>query len=169
MPKLPIKTLTITYICTQALCAGFILFHAHLLPDMVSSHFDIAGQANASMQREQFIYTYLVLLLLTPGLVALQPIVINRLPKRMVKLSDGDQSVEVEKVDHKVKTLQVFFLVFAIKLTCFLGSVYWLVVRANLTDPPMISMPQLTIVTSIFLLLVVFWSMWFRAYSKRTK
>lgn len=121
------------------------------------------------MQREQFIYTYLVLLLLTPGLVALQPIVINRLPKRMVKLSDGDQSVEVETVDHKVKTLQVFFLVFAIKLTCFLGSVYWLVVRANLTDPPMISMPQLMIVTSIFLLLVVFWSMWFRAYSKRTK
>jgi hypothetical protein len=60
VPKLPIKTLSITYICTQALCAGFILFHAHLLHDMVSSHFDIAGQANASMQREQFIYTYFI-------------------------------------------------------------------------------------------------------------
>jgi len=41
VPKLPIKTRTITYVCTQSLGAGFILFYAHSLPEMVTSHFDI--------------------------------------------------------------------------------------------------------------------------------
>jgi len=166
VPKLLIKTLTITYVCTQSLCAGLILFYAHLLPDMVASHFDSAGQANASLEREQFIYTFLVLLVLTPGLIVLQPSIIKRLPNRLTKLEAGDHCLEVERVDKKVKTLQVLFLVLAIKLTCFLGSVYWLVLRANLSHPPMISMQYLMIVTSIFLLLIVCWATFWQSYFK---
>jgi len=135
VPKLLIKTLTITYVCTQSLCAGLILFYAHLLPDMVASHFDSAGQANASLEREQFIYTFLVLLVLTPGLIVLQPSIIKRLPNRLTKLEAGDHCLDVERVDKKGKTLQVFFLVLESSLLVswdqFIGLFFELISRTH--------------------------------------
>lgn len=152
------KKLAIVYACLQLLSIAFVLGTAQNFPMVVASHFDLAGQANATMPREQFILVYLALMVLLPGLMVLLPRILAKLPHQFINIPHRSFWLASEKIDETLKVFQKYFLVLASLLSCFLAVMYWLVMQAHLQSPPQVSTKYLLVATAVFVLLTLYGS-----------
>jgi hypothetical protein len=152
------KTLAIIYVYLQIFCVAFVLGTASHLPSLVASHFDVSGQPDATMPKEQYIGIFLAIMVLIPSGLAFLPRVIAKLPHHLINLPNRAYWLASERVGVTQKILQVYFLVLSCLLICFMAFIYGLMVIANQQNPPSISGTYLAISSGLFVVLTLYWA-----------
>lgn len=152
------KKLAIVYACLQLLSMTFVVGTAQHLPSVIASHFDLSGQPNATMPKEQFIGIFLAIMVLIPSSLAFLPRVIAKLPHQLINLPNRAYWLAPERVGETQKILQVYFLVLSCVLICFMAFIYGLMVIANQQNPPSISATHLAFSSSVFVVLTLYWT-----------
>lgn len=152
------KKLAIVYACLQLLSIAFVMGTAQHLPSIVASHFDLSGQPDATMPKEQYIGIFLAIMVLIPSGLAFLPRVIAKLPHHLINLPNRAYWLAPERVGVTQKILQVYFLVLSCLLICFMAFIYGLMVIANQQNPPSISGTYLAISSGVFVVLTLYWA-----------
>ena len=159
----------LVFVCAflSVACVAFVWGAAQNLPPVVASHFDLSGTPDATMPRDQFTSLFLAIMVLIPSSVALLPVVITKLPPQMINIPNRMYWLSPDRIEETKKILQMFFLIFACKLCCFMAVIFWLMVQANLHNPPQLSAQHLMPSTGVFVVLTIFWSMRLSARFKK--
>ncbi len=153
------KVLAFAYAFLLILCVAFILGTAQNLPPVVASHFDLSGTPDATMPRDQFTNLFLAIMVLTSGLMALLPMLIAKLPPKMINIPNRMYWLAPDRIVETKQILQAYLLIFASKLCCFMAVIFWLIVQAHLHNPPQLSAQYVMAATGVFVLVTILWSL----------
>lgn len=152
------KKLFFLYAALQLLSIAFVLGTAQYLPTVVASHFDLSGQPNATLPRDQYIILMLVIMVLIPSIMAAMPKLMTKLPPKWVNLPHSTYWLAPERMAETLKVLQNYFLVLACELNVFFAVLYWLVMQAHRQNPPNLSTEHMLAATAVFLGLIIYGS-----------
>lgn len=131
---------------------------AQYLPSVVASHFDLSGQPNATLPRDQYISLMLVIRVLIPGILAAMPKLMMKLPPKWVNLPHSTYWLALQRMTETLKVLQNYFLVLACELNVFFAVLYWLVMQAHQQNPANLSTEHMLTATTVFLGLAIYGS-----------
>ncbi len=152
------KKLFFLYAALQILSIAFVLGNAQYLPSVVASHFDLSGQPNATLPRDQYIILMLVIMVLIPSIMAAMPKLMTKLPPKWVNLPHSAYWLAPERMAETLKVLQNFYLILACELNAFFAVLYWLVMQAHQQNPANLSTEYMLAATTVFLGLCIYGS-----------
>ena len=137
----------------------FVINTSTHLPANMASHFNAEGIADGFMSQEGYTNTMLALIVLVPGLLALTPLGMRKLPANLINIPHKEYWLTPERRELTFQTLHRFMSVMACFLLLFLSYVHWLVIQANERQPPAMSVPNIVLGMIVFLLLIGGWSL----------
>ncbi len=137
----------------------FVITTSTNLPLQMASHFNAEGIADGFMSQEGYTNTMLALIVLVPGLLALTPLGMRKLPANLINIPHKEYWLTPERRELTFQTLNRFMSVMACFLLLFLSYVHWLVILANERQPPAMSVPNIVLGMIVFLLLIGGWSL----------
>ena len=137
----------------------FVIATSTNLPQQMASHFNAEGIADGFMSQEGYTNTMLALIVLVPGLLALTPLGMRKLPANLINIPHKEYWLTPERRELTFQTLNRFMSVMACFLLLFLSYVHWLVILANERQPPAMSVPNIVLGMIVFLLLIGGWSL----------
>jgi hypothetical protein len=146
-----------TFLLLLALVAGFVWRSAGALPPLVASHFDVSGAANGFMPRADYVIGMLVTLVSAGLLVAFLPFALPLLGDSRINLPNRQYWLEPARRAQTFVYLRLHGLSFASALVLFLAYVHWLVLQANLRQPPQLSTSSMITALAVFLAIVAIW------------
>jgi hypothetical protein len=146
-----------SFLVLLALSAVFVWSTSGSLPSVVASHFDASGTANAFMPSGTYARGMLVVLIGVPGLTAFLPFALARMGGRGLNIPNREYWLAPERIEESLVFLQQHCLVFASGLVVFLSYVHWLVVQANLRQPPLLSTSAIVAGLGVFLCATIVW------------
>jgi len=161
------KALVFIYAFLSVACVAFVWSAAQNLPPVVASHFDLSGTPDATMPRDQFTKLFLAIMVLIPSSMAFLPAVISKLPPQMVNIPNRTYWLSPDRIEETKNILQVYFSIFACMLCCFMAVIFWLMVQANLHNPPQLSAQNLMVATGVFVVVTIIWSLRLSARFKK--
>jgi len=110
------------------------------LPERMASHFDAAGRANGFLPKPAFFILNAGVLALLSLVFLLTPILLARLPNRLINLPNRDYWLAPERRDWALAKVQAFSVGFGDAMVLFLLLVFRDVMRANLLEMPRLTM-----------------------------
>ena len=116
------------------------LYYAPRLPEVVASHFGVAGSANGWQTKIVFFAMELGIIVLATVIAFGVPRMIEALPVSMINLPHKDFWLSAERRGETFSYLRVWTLWMGCALMAFLLFVMGLVFRANLQTPPRLDM-----------------------------
>lgn len=116
--------------------AAYVWHTSAELPQIMASHFNAAGQADAYMPRNAYRNFFTGLVLILPLLVVFLPNALMRRASATINLPHRDYWLAPERRTQTVDSLCKLSFGFGYLLVGFLGYVQWLVIRSNRTVPP---------------------------------
>jgi hypothetical protein len=137
----------------------FVITTTTSLPLLMASHFNAEGIADGFMSQEGYTNTMLALIVLVPGLLALTPLGMRKLPANLINIPHKEYWLTPERRELTFQTLHRFMSVMACFLLLFLSYVHWLVIQANERQPPAMSVLNIVLGMIVFLLLIGGWSL----------
>lgn len=137
----------------------FVINTSTHLPAQMASHFNAEGIADGFMSKEGYTHTMLALVVLVPGLLAVAPFGMRKLPANLINLPHKEYWLQPEKREATFHTLSRFMSVLACFLLLFLCYVHWLVIQANKAQPPALPVIDLLVGMFVFLSLIGAWSL----------
>ncbi len=137
----------------------FVITTSTNLPLQMASHFNAEGIADGFMSQEGYTNTMLALIVLVPGLLALTPLGMRKLPANLINIPHKEYWLTPERREHTFQTLHRFMSVMACFLLLFLSYVHWLVILANERQPPAMSVLNIVLGMIVFLFLIGIWSL----------
>ena len=137
----------------------FVINTSTHLPAQMASHFNAEGIADGFMSKEGYTYTMLALVVLVPGLLAVLPFGMRKLPASLINLPHKEYWLQPEKQEETFHTLSRFMSLLACFLLLFLSYVHWLVIQANKLQTPAMSVLNILVGMVIFLSLIGVWSL----------
>jgi uncharacterized membrane protein len=137
----------------------FVITTSTNLPLQMASHFNAEGIADGFMSQEGYTNTMLALIVLVPGLLALTPLGMRKLPANLINIPHKEYWLTPERRELTFQTLHRFMSVMACFLLLFLSYVHWLVIQANERQPPAMSVLNFFLGMIVFLLLSGIWSL----------
>lgn len=137
----------------------FVITTTTSLPLLMASHFNAEGIADGFMSQEGYTNTMLALIVLVPGLLALTPLGMRKLPANLINIPHKEYWLTPERRELTFQTLHRFMSVMACFLLLFLSYVHWLVIQANERQPPVMSVLNIVLGMIVFLLLIGGWSL----------
>ncbi len=137
----------------------FVITTSTNLPLQMASHFNAEGIADGFMSQEGYTNTMLALIVLVPGLLALTPLGMRKLPANLINIPHKEYWLTPERRELTFQTLNRFMSVMACFLLLFLSYVHWLVILANERQPPAMSVLNIVLGMIVFLLLIGGWSL----------
>lgn len=153
------KYIYLSFLVLMILSIYFVISSSANLPPQMASHFNAEGIANGFMSKESYTYTMLAVVVGVPGLLALMPLVLGKLPTSLINIPHREYWLAPENRAATFQTLKVWMGVLACFHLIFLSYVHWLVVQANEQQPPAMPAPDLYLGLIIFLVLIGIWSM----------
>jgi uncharacterized membrane protein len=153
------KYIYLSFLVLMILSIYFVTRSSANLPPQMASHFNSEGIANGFMSKESYTYTMLAVVVGVPGLLALMPLVLVKLPTSLINIPHREYWLAPENRAATFQTLKVWMGVLACFHLIFLSYVHWLVVQANEQQPPAMPAPDLYFGLIIFLVLIGIWSM----------
>ena len=97
----------------------FVINTSTHLPAQMASHFNAEGIADGFMSKEGYTYTMLALVVLVPGLLAVLPFGMRKLPASLINLPHKEYWLQPEKQEETFLTLSLFMSVLACLLFAF--------------------------------------------------
>ncbi len=137
----------------------FVITTSTNLPLQMASHFNAEGIADGFMSQEGYTNTMLALIVLVPGLLALTPLGMRKLPANLINIPHNEYWLTLERRELTFQTLHRFMSVMACFLLLFLSYVHWLVILANERQPPAMSVLNIVLGMIVFLFLIGIWSL----------
>ena len=137
----------------------FVINTSTHLPAQMASHFNAEGIADGFMSKEGYTHTMLTLVVLVPGLLAVAPFGMRKLPASLINIPQKEYWLQPEKREATFHTLSRFMSVLACFLLLFLCYVHWLVIQANKLQTPAMSVINILVGMVIFLSLIGVWSL----------
>jgi len=137
----------------------FVINTSTHLPANMASHFNAEGIADGFMSKEGYTHTMLALVVLVPGLLAVAPFGMRKLPASLINIPQKEYWLQPEKREVTFHTLNRFMSVLACLLLLFLTYVHWLVIQANKAQPPALPVIDLLVGMFVFLSLIGAWSL----------
>jgi uncharacterized membrane protein len=137
--------------------AVFIGLSSRSLPSLVAAHFDAAGRATGYLPREPYVALLLLITVVVPLLVVIVP---NRAfchSEVRINLPNRDYWLAPERREDTIRFLSRQTSVFASLVVIFLCYAQWLVVRANLLEPPTLDSRAFLTGLVVFLVCTLIW------------
>lgn len=142
----------------SAACAAYFLWSTAGLPETVASHFVAGGRANAFMSRSDYFWFMGFMALLLPQLIGLVMGVLPRvLPPSLINVPHRDYWLAPQRLGETRRMLARQGRAFAAMMTVFLCFVHGLVVKANLSQPPVLDEKPFVVGLLAFFLAVCAW------------
>lgn len=151
---LPLSVLTACYV----LLFGYATFSYGSLPSLVAAHFDIYGRPNGWMPRGGVVTFTLFLGILLPGLMISIMVFAGKLPVKLVNLPNRDYWLAPERRGKTNAILLRFSLWLASMTVLFVTYLHRLIVEANMVGGSQINSVGIAVVTGLFLLGTMGWS-----------
>jgi hypothetical protein len=148
---------SIAFLLLLTLAAGFVWSSSSALPAVVASHFGASGAADGFMLRADYVLTMLLTLVGVALLVAFLPFALPHLGDGSINLPNRDYWLAPARRAQTFAFLRLHGLSFASALVAFLAYVHWLVVQANLRQPPQLSTPAIIAALLVFLAILAIW------------
>lgn len=156
-----------------AVFAGLLIFAAVFvmrtvpsMPPIVASHFDVAGEANGFMLRDQYrVFMLIVAVALPLGLVALLTAVYSFAPG--LKLPNSDYWLAPERRNRTVGLLIAHGIWFGSLIAAFMCYVHRLELAANALTPPHLSSVAITGGLVVFTIGTLAWAAAFMIMFRR--
>ncbi|MCE0497243.1 MAG: DUF1648 domain-containing protein [Methylacidiphilales bacterium] len=151
----PLLALTICY----ALFAAYLISSYDSLPERVASHFDINGQPNGWMSRQNCVEFTVGLGVFLPALIVGMMALSGRIPVSFVNLPHRDYWLAPERRKATLSLLLLYGLWLACLTVLFATGTHWLTVRANTTGGPVhLDYPRFFLVLGGFLFGILVWT-----------
>jgi len=141
-----------------AAAAAFILLYGQSLPPVVASHFGAGGNADSLMPRDAYILMMVFVTVGIPLLLALCNSLLRLFPVTMINLPNRGYWLAPERREETFQFLRDHGAIFSAVIAVFLCFIHWLVVQANATHPPHLSMSWLIAALGLFLAALIFWT-----------
>lgn len=106
------------------------------LPMRVASHFDVGGQVNAYMAKQDFLKVQLVVVALLSLIFLVIPVLIGRLPTSMINLPNKEYWLAPERRAQTMGMIQGHLIGFGDVMLLFLFVVFGDAMRASLMPEP---------------------------------
>lgn len=148
--------------------AALIAVTSGFLPATVASHFDTAGRTNAFMSRAAYACVMLALALVIPLAAGVLPELLMRRPGARINLPNRDYWLAPGRRDATIQGLSCRMRIFGVLASAFLGYVHCLVVLANRSTPPDLSLPPLIAGLGVFGALISLWCVSLFRHFRRT-
>ena len=127
------------FLLVVAFAIVFVLSTSQFMPDIVGSHFGLAGHADSLMPRGFYIRFMLSFLLGLPLLVVVIPNLLLSSSTARINLPNRDYWLAPEQRTDTIAFLRNHNLRLGSILILFFCYVHWLVVQANRVHPPHLS------------------------------
>jgi uncharacterized membrane protein len=142
-----------------AICAGaFVWYTGSRMPELVASHFRASGAANGYMPRTVYLLVMLTFVVLLPLVLAIVSGRGLKNPKARLNVPNREYWLVPERRAEAVALVRLYTARLGAMLTVFLCYVHWLVVRANATQPPVLSSPWLIAGLAVFGVAMLLWA-----------
>lgn len=137
--------------------AAFVGLTAAALPEVVASHFGAGGAADGFMPRGTYIVLLLVLMLGVPLLLALLPAAVAGRDGKNLNIPLREYWLAPERREHTLAFIRMHGTCFAAAVALFMVYVHWLVLQANLLQPPRLSTSGFTAGLVVFFAFLAVW------------
>jgi hypothetical protein len=127
------------FLLVVAFAVVFVLSTSQFMPDIVGSHFGLAGHADSLMPRGFYIRFMLSFLLGLPVLVVVIPNLLLSSSTARINLPNCDDWLAPQQSADTIAFLRNHNLRLGSILILFFCYVHWLVVQANRVHPPNLS------------------------------
>lgn len=127
------------FLLVVAFAVVFVLSTSQFMPDIVGSHFGLAGHADSLMPRGFYIRFMLSFLLGLPVLVVVIPNLLLSSSTARINLPNCDDWLAPQQSADTIAFLRNHNLRLGSILILFFCYVHWLVVQANRVHPPHLS------------------------------
>jgi hypothetical protein len=124
------------FVVLLATAGAFVWLTSAALPPVVASHFGPGGAADGHMGKGPYTAFMVALVIALPLLVASTSLLVRIVPPEMVNLPNRQYWLAPERRAASLAAIGSLLLRFASALAMFLCFVHWLVVQANLVQPP---------------------------------
>lgn len=133
-----------------------LIFYYPNLGETVSTHFDAFGRPNGFMRKDTFVIFEFALLVLILGETLLIPVVIEKLPTRLLNLPNRDHWLADERREATYGSIRTFFELLGMVMVAFFIVVNQMVFRANVLRENLPTWLFLAVV-SAFVAFVIAW------------
>jgi uncharacterized membrane protein len=158
------RTLFMLVVCA----AVFLILSSADLPPVVASHFAAGGAANAFMPRTAYVGFMVGIVAGLPLLITVLLGLVRRLPPSLYNLPNSDYWLAPERIEATRQYMARQAAGFTALIVLFLSYVHWLVVQANLVQPPQLAEQPFILGLALFALATIVWAGGFIAHFMRT-
>ena len=152
------KYINLSFLVLMIFAIYFVTSSSANLPPRMASHFNAEGIADGFMSKESYTYTMLAVVVGVPGLLALMPLVLGKLPPSLINIPHREYWLAPENRADTFYTLNLWMRVFACFLLIFLSYVHWLVIQANAQQLPAVPASDFYLGSIFLLVLSGIWS-----------
>jgi uncharacterized membrane protein len=129
-----------------------------LLPDVVGSHFDVAGKVNGTSSKIGYFIVYFVALAVTSSFTVILPLIFKYVPTSMINLPYREYWLSDELREESFKFLNVHFSWFGVATMLLMVIIFHLTFLANLSPTKNLSVPAPWALLGAFVLFTVWWT-----------
>ena len=137
--------------------SAFIYMSSSGFPDIGATHFDVRGQANASMSRSVYRAYMAFLVVVVPLLVAGLPVWVSRRWPMLLNIPNRDYWLGPERSAETLASLRARAALLAVAMIALVSFVHVLVMRANAADEPELDQRSLLVGLATFIAFMIGW------------
>lgn len=129
-----------------------------LLPDVVGSHFDVAGKVNGTSFKLSYFVVYFVSLAITSSFTLLLPLILKYLPTSTINLPYREYWLSGDQREESLQFLNVHFSWFGVATMLLMVIIFHLTFIANLSQIKDVSVPAPWFLLGAFVLFTIWWT-----------
>lgn len=129
-----------------------------LLPEVVGSHFDVAGRVNGNSSKIVYFIVYFVSLVITSSFTIILPLIFKYVPNSMINLPHREYWLSDELREESFKFLNVHFSWFGVATMLLMVIIFHLTFLANLSPTKNLSVPAPWVLLVAFVLFTIWWT-----------
>ena len=158
---------TLIFLAVLAAAGVFVFSSSSALPERVASHFGGSGAADSFMSRRGYVTFMLVFVVGLPLVMTGIMTLVFRSATTSLNIPNREYWLTAERRPETVAFLINHNMRFGACLAAFLSYVHWLVVQANLQQPPELSNGAIYTALALFVITIMAWTTWLlRAFRK---
>ena len=158
---------TLIFLAMLAVAGMFVVASSSELPERVASHFGSSGAADSFMSRRGYVTFMLVFVVGLPLIMTGIMTLVFRSATTSLNIPHREYWLAPERRPATIAFLINHNMRFGACLAAFLSYMHWLVVQANLQQPPELSNSAIYTGLALFVITIMAWTAWLlRAFRK---